>query len=167
VLPVTLASGLSGAYSFSMFEDWCAINSLLMRYAEYIDGARFADAAALFEHATYRLEFPPEMGRSEASETLRGAAAVEELFAGIRIYPDGTTHAVTNVNIELEGDSATSTCYAIVFQQTEQLSLQPITAVKYIDTFERVHGEWRFVDRILRGALPGDMSQHFPQVMPT
>jgi 3-phenylpropionate/cinnamic acid dioxygenase small subunit len=154
----------------NMFEDWCAINSLLMRYAEYIDGARFADAAALFEHSTYRLEFPPEMGRSEDSETLEGAAAVQKLFDGIHVYPDGTTrtkHAVTNVNIELEGDTASSTCYAIVFQQTELLPLQPITGVKYIDRFERVNGEWRFVDRVLRGALLGDMSQHFPLVTPS
>jgi hypothetical protein len=153
-----------------MFEDWLAINSLLMRYADCIDGARFAEAAALFENATYRLEFPPEMGRSEDSETLQGAAAVQQLFEGIRVYPDGTTrtkHVVANVNIELKGDTATSSCYAIVFQQTPVLSLQPITAVRYLDKFERANGEWRFVDRILRGALLGDMSQHFPLAIPS
>jgi hypothetical protein len=39
-----------------MFEDWHAIHTLLMLYAERIDSADFAGAAALFEHGTYSVQ---------------------------------------------------------------------------------------------------------------
>lgn len=142
-----------------MFEDWLAIHTLLMTYAELIDAARFTEAAAMFEHATYRLQFA---GRSEIA-TYRGATQVGEFFAGTRLYSDGTPrtkHVITNVIIELDGESASSRCYGTVFQQTDVLPLQPIASGRYIDRFERVGREWRFADRLITGFLVGDNSQH-------
>jgi 3-phenylpropionate/cinnamic acid dioxygenase small subunit len=148
-----------------MFEDWQAIQRLLMYYAECIDSARFADAAALFENATFTMEYPPELGRDQESETLRGSGEVQKLFDEIRVYQDGTTrtkHTIANVNIELDGAAASSSCYVVVFQQTDVLPLQPIVAGRYIDKFERNAGQWRFASRLLRGFLMGDQSQHHP-----
>jgi 3-phenylpropionate/cinnamic acid dioxygenase small subunit len=142
-----------------MFEDWLAIHRLLMTYAERIDSGRFAEAAAMFEHATYRLEFAGRPGVA----TYRGAEQVAEFFAGTRLYADGTPrtkHVVSNVIIELDGDLASSRCYATVLQQTDALPLQPIASGRYIDRFERVCGDWRFADRLITGFLLGDGSQH-------
>jgi hypothetical protein len=128
-------------------------------YAEHVDAARFEEAAALFEHSTYRVEFA---GKPEVA-TYNGSAPVHEFFAGTIVYPDGTTrtkHVVSNVIIELDGDRASSRCYVTVFQQTETLPLQPIAAGRYVDRFERVDGEWRFADRLVTGFLLGDRSQH-------
>jgi hypothetical protein len=47
-----------------------------------------------------------------------------------------------------------------VFQQTEELPLQPIIAGSYTDTFEQVDGTWRFVERRMRPTLYGDLSKH-------
>jgi hypothetical protein len=47
-----------------------------------------------------------------------------------------------------------------VFQQTDELPLQPIAAGRYLDRFERVDGRWRFADRLVTGFLLGDRSQH-------
>jgi hypothetical protein len=141
------------------FEDWHEINRLLMVYAESVDTARFADVAALFEHSTYRVE---HAGTDHVSE-YRGSADVLAFCEQTRVYPDGTPrtkHVVTNVDIRVEGDTATSSCYATVFQQTEVLPLQPIASGRYIDRFERVDGHWRFADRLLTGFLLGDRSQH-------
>jgi len=144
----------------TMFEDWHAINTLLMTYAENVDAARFSEAAALFEHATYRLEFA---GRPE-TVTYQGAAEVEEFFAGgTRVHADGTPrtrHVVSNVIIELDGDEGRARSYATVFQQTDVLPLQPIAAGRYIDRFERVDGKWRFAERVVTGFLLGDRSEH-------
>jgi 3-phenylpropionate/cinnamic acid dioxygenase small subunit len=143
----------------TMFEDWHAIHTLLVTYAEHVDAGRFSDAAAMFQDATYRID---HADRSEVSQ-YEGSAQVQEFFAGTRLYPDGTPrtrHVVTNVNIQIDGERASSRCYATVLQQTDELPLQPIASGRYVDRFERVRGEWRFADRLITGFLLGDRSQH-------
>ena len=145
----------------STFSDWHAVNTLLMSYADHVDGARFADVAALFEHATYRVE---HAGTSHVSE-YRGAADVLGFCQQTRIHDDGTPrtkHVITNVNIQVDGDGATARSYVTVFQQTDVLPLQPIASGCYLDRFERVDGNWRFADRLITGFLLGDRSQHVP-----
>jgi 3-phenylpropionate/cinnamic acid dioxygenase small subunit len=142
-----------------MFEDWHAINTLLMTYAEHVDAGLFADVGAMFEHATYRIE---RAGAAQIS-SWQGAVQVRQFCEGTRLHADGTPrtkHVITNVIIELDGDRASSRCYATVLQQTEVLPLQPIAAGRYLDRFERVGGTWRFVDRLITGFLLGDRSEH-------
>ncbi len=142
-----------------MFEDWHAIQTLLMTYAERVDSGHFAEAAAMFENATYRVE----RDDGSLSARFKGAAQVQEFFGVTLLYSDGTPrtkHVITNVIIELDGDSASSRCYVTVFQQTDKLPLQPIAAGRYLDRFERVGSEWRFADRLITGFLLGDRSQH-------
>jgi len=141
------------------FADWLAINSLLMTYAELVDGARFADVGAMFEHATYRIEH----GDSMRVSNYEGAAEVEAFCSQTRVYPDGTPrtkHVVSNVVIDVDGDRASGRCYVTVFQQTDVLPLQAIASGRYTDRFERVDGSWRFADRLISGFLLGDRSQH-------
>jgi 3-phenylpropionate/cinnamic acid dioxygenase small subunit len=141
------------------FEDWHAIITLLMTYAELIDTGRFDDLAAMFEHGAYRIEHAD----GEHVSTYEGANQVREFCRGTRIYEDGTPrtkHVITNVVIEVDGDAASSRCYATVFQQTDVLALQPIASGRYLDRFERVDGTWRFADRVITGFLLGDRSQH-------
>ena len=124
-----------------------------------MDAGRLADAAALFEHASYRVV---REGQDDPVSA-QGAAAVERFFAITRLYPDGTPrtkHVITNVDIRLDGDVATSRCTVTVFQQTDVLPLQPIASGQYVDRFERVDGTWRFAERQLRDFLYGDRSQH-------
>ena len=143
----------------STFDDRNAVQALLVTYAEYVDTARLSDAAKLFEHATYRVV---REGQDDPVHA-RGTAEVEKFFAITRIYPDGTPrtkHVITNIDIRLDGDTATSRCTVTVFQQTEVLPLQPIASGQYVDRFERVDGRWRFAERELRDFLYGDRSQH-------
>jgi 3-phenylpropionate/cinnamic acid dioxygenase small subunit len=143
----------------STFDDWHAIQTLLVSYAELVDTGRLADAAALFEHATYRVV---REGQDDPVHA-RGASEVERFFAITRLYPDGTPrtkHVITNVDIRLDGDAARSRCTVTVFQQTDVLPLQPIASGHYVDRFERVDGVWRFAERELRDFLYGDRSQH-------
>jgi 3-phenylpropionate/cinnamic acid dioxygenase small subunit len=154
------------------FEDWQAINTLLMAYADHLDAGRFADVAAMFEHATYRIEHSDGAHVS----TYQGAAQVRAFCDQTRLYPDGTPrtkHTITNVVIDIDGDRAEARSYATVFQQTDLLPLQPIASGRYVDQFERVGGTWRFTDRVISGFLLGDRSQHVvwhagtPQDAPT
>jgi SnoaL-like domain len=143
------------------FEAWHAINTLLMTYAEQLDLGRNGEVAALFAHATYRIE---HSGTTHVSE-YKGESAVRGFCEQTRVYEDGTPrtrHVITNVDIQVDGDRATSSSYATVFQQTDVLPLQPIASGRYLDRFERVDGEWRFTDRLVTGFLLGDRSQHVP-----
>lgn len=147
---------MAGATSF---EDWHAIHALLVTYAEHLDAGAFDRLAALFEHATYRIE---HAGADHVS-TYRGADDVLAFCAATRIHADGTPrtrHVVTNPLIEVDGDRAIARCYATVFQQTDALPLQPIASGRYLDRFERAGGGWRFADRLVTGFLLGDRSEH-------
>ena len=142
----------------STTDDWHAIETLVMTYAERVDLGDFAGVAALFAHATYRAEHGGEIASQD------GAAAVQATFDSmVRRYDDGTPrtkHVTTNLIVELDGDAARSRCYYTVFQQTDVLPLQPIIAGRYHDRFARVDGEWRFADRLIYSDLIGDLSQH-------
>jgi 3-phenylpropionate/cinnamic acid dioxygenase small subunit len=140
-------------------EDWNAINSLLMTYAECVDAGRWDEVAAMFEHATYRIERADEAQTS----SYQGAEQVRAFCEATRLYPDGTPrtkHVITNVVIEVDGDRADARSYATVFQQTDVLPLQAIACGRYVDRLERVRGTWRFADRLMTGFLLGDRSQH-------
>ena len=82
-----------------------------------------------------------------------------------RIYDDGsphTKHVTTNSIIEVDEDGATaaSRSYYTVFQQVDDLPLQPIIAGRYHDTFQRIDGHWWFDTRVMIVDLVGDLSHH-------
>ena len=134
------------------------IETLLMLYAERIDVGDFAGVGELFAHATYRAQ----MG--DTTNELRGADAVGTALQGmIRMYPVGgprSKHLITNVVIDVDGDTAASRCYWTGLQQTDDLPLQPVSAGRYHDRFERVDGVWRFADRLVHTDLVGDLSHY-------
>jgi 3-phenylpropionate/cinnamic acid dioxygenase small subunit len=146
-----------------MFDDWLAVNHLLMTYAERVDGGRWGELGELFEHATYRIEHA-ETGDVSVYE---GAGAVRAFGEQTIVYDDGTPrtkHVITNVDIRIDGDVATSSCNATVFQQVDDFPLQPIAAGRYLDRFEKVDGTWRFAERTITGFLQGDRSRHIKWV---
>jgi 3-phenylpropionate/cinnamic acid dioxygenase small subunit len=142
-----------------MFQDWQEINALLVTYAEHADEGRFEDFAALFEHGSYRLE---PRGSSEVAE-FRGYDEVLAYTRQTRLFADGTPrtrHVLTNLHIEIDGDQANSRCYGTVFQQTDELPLQPIACGRYLTRFERIDGTWWIAQHVVKDFLRGDRSQH-------
>ena len=60
-----------------------------------------------------------------------------------------------------EGDAtARARTNYLVFQATDKMSLQPIVAGHYVDTFHRVDGEWAFETRTMYPDPIGDLSDH-------
>jgi 3-phenylpropionate/cinnamic acid dioxygenase small subunit len=135
-----------------------AIENLLYTYAESIDAGDYEAIGALFAHGAITM--------ADGSPIAVGAQAVTDLYAATtRKYPDGTPrshHVTTNPLVEISDDESTAVCRSrfTVFQQTDVLALQAIIAGGYTDTFERVDGTWRFVERRMRPTLYGDLSQH-------
>jgi hypothetical protein len=141
-----------------MSDDWHAIETLIMTYAERVDLGDFAGVADLFDGATYRSALGDDVMVQDGRDDV--LATFETL---VRRYPDGTPrtkHVTTNVMVEVDGDTATARSYYTVMQQTDVLPLQPIICGRYHDAFARSDGEWRFTDRLIFSDLIGDLSQH-------
>ena len=94
------------------------------------------------------------------------SAEVRRVFDDITRYEDGTPrtkHVISNLTVELAGDTATSRCYFTVLQAAPDGPLVAILAGRYHDRFERVDGQWRFVDRLIHPDLFGDLGGHMRQ----
>lgn len=134
-----------------------AIPQLLYRYAEAIDAGDLAGAAALFDHARIRMR---------GGEELDSAALLASWRKRVVIHPCGTPrtrHVVTNPIIDVDEAAGTASCRSCytVLQQTDTLPLQVIASGRYLDTFARVDGGWRFASRdYSQFDMRGDLSQH-------
>ena len=141
-----------------MSDDWHAIETLIMTYAERVDLGDFAGVADLFDGATYRSVLGDDVTVQDGRDAV--LATFETL---VRRYPDGTPrtkHVTTNVMVEVDGDTATARSYYTVMQQTDVLPLQPIICGRYHDAFAKDGETWRFTDRLIFSDLIGDLSQH-------
>lgn len=133
------------------------IENLVYRYAERIDAGDLDGVADLFLHG--RIEAAPGV-------VIEGRDEVRKLYGGsTRLYPDGTPrtrHMTTNVAVEVDDENGTAAAraYYTVFQQTDELPLQPIISGRYADTFHRVDGQWWFDTRAIHVDLTGDLSHH-------
>jgi len=147
-----------------MEPDHVAVTNLLYRYAELVDLGDFEGVGRLLADAVITVEGVP--GEQ------RGAATVQAVLEGwTRRYDDGTprtAHVLTNPIIEVDEQAGTATIRSkyTVFQQVDDLALQPIIAGRYHDRFARTDDGWRFVARHLSTDLTGDLSRHLLQSLP-
>lgn len=133
------------------------IENLLYEYQERIDAGDLPGVAAMFAHAVIRAE-GTDMAWTGEDEILA-------MYAGfVRMYNGSprTTHTNANPIIHVDEEAGRATCRSkyVVFQQTDELALQPIITGGYHDLFERVNGAWRFAERIMITHSLGNMSKH-------
>jgi len=133
------------------------ISDLIYSYAEHIDAGAFDEVGVLLGHAALTFE--------GYDTELRGPSAIEALYASTTRRLDngtpGTKHVMTNLIVEVDGTSATSRSYFTVFQAVPgELSLQPVIAGRYRDSFENIDGRWRFSAMHVIVDLVGDLSAH-------
>ena len=138
--------------------DETVIANLVFRYAELIDRGDFDGIGSLFANAVITAD--------GSDVEWRGADAITAMYVDrTRRYDDGTPkskHVTTNLIIEVDEERAHATCrsYYTVYQQTDELPLQPIVAGRYHDEFARVDDAWRFTHRHMLVDLVGNLSQH-------
>jgi ketosteroid isomerase-like protein len=137
-----------------MVDDVHAITELLHEYTRRLDAGDLDGVAALFAAA--------ELRSSGHDRVRRGAAEARSLFDRVILYDDGTPrtlHQLTNISVDVAGDTATARSYFTVLQVTGQ-GLHPVLAGEYRDTFDRADGSWRFRSRLFDPKLFGDLSRH-------
>jgi hypothetical protein len=126
------------------------------------DAGDFDGVGELFAHASIGV-----LGMGEI--VCQGAQATAAQFRrATRTYPEGgarTHHLSTNLIIDLDEVTGTASCQShyVMFQQTDELPLQPIDAGRNHDEFERVEGVWRWKHRYINSMLHGDLSHHLAQ----
>jgi 3-phenylpropionate/cinnamic acid dioxygenase small subunit len=133
-----------------------AVRALVIAYAERLDRGDLDGVAALFRDAVVRAT----RGGDRA-----GAAAVRRMYDPVIRYDDGTPrtqHVLSNLEVQVDESSgtATSRCAFTVVQARPAGGVQTILAGRYDDRFARVDGEWRFVERVIRPDLAGDLTDH-------
>jgi 3-phenylpropionate/cinnamic acid dioxygenase small subunit len=135
-------------------ESFREIENLIARYAELVDDGDFAGVGELLAEATYR----------GSAEPLVGGAAIERWFRDtLIVYEDGTPrthHVTTNLAVEGNADAAAARSYVTVLQAVPGEAPHVIATGRYQDRFVRRDGSWRFVERVVRIRLTGDLSRH-------
>jgi hypothetical protein len=132
-----------------------SITNLLAEYAESLDSGDFVGLGGLFAHGIVRFE--------GGDERFEGAASVGGMYAALVQVHGGdpeTKHVMTNIWVDIDGDSASSRSYFTVIQAHDDLALQIISAGRYHDKFERLDGEWCFRERIITRDFVGDLRYH-------
>jgi 3-phenylpropionate/cinnamic acid dioxygenase small subunit len=133
-----------------------AIENLIAKYAELVDGGDFAGVGTLLADAAF----------TGGAGSVSGRDAIEKMLEdSVIVYDDGTPrtkHVTTNVAIEVdeEAGTAVSRSYFTALQAVPDLPLQPIVSGRYHDRFERRDGQWRFIERRVQTDLVGDVSRH-------
>ena len=139
-----------------------AIENLIATYADLVDDGDFAGVGGLLADAVF----------TGASGSARGAEEIEKMLReNVIVYDDGTprtNHVTTNVAIEVDDDAGTAAArsYFAVLQAAPGIALQAIASGRYRDRFERRDGRWRFVERLVRSDLVGDVSRHLRRSAP-
>ena len=134
------------------------IRNLLGRYCQLMDAGHFAGLAELFAHATLADEY----GNVFAT----GSAEVLAMWTAQTLLYDGaprTRHVTANPVIDLDegaGIAEVASAY-VVFQQTDEMPLQPIITGRYFDVFTRHEDAiWRWTQRRYAVDHVGDLSHH-------
>ena len=127
-----------------------AIERLLCEYAFRLDAGQFERFAELFRDGVW-------LDHHGYDAVLAWVSANIYRYDGIPL----TQHVVSNVSIDLDGDSARAMSYLTVVQGTpEGGRLDVITAVCYEDTFVRTDQGWAFRERLPARRMVGDNSRH-------
>lgn len=130
-----------------------AIVALMCEYCNSIDRGDLSGCAELFAAGAWGIE----------GDLAHGSAAVKAVLDNVTLY-DGkpcTRHLISNVQICVDGASASATsCITVMQGLPGKFPLQPIFIGSYYDRFQKDGNEWTFLERKIVPDLVGDLSFH-------
>jgi hypothetical protein len=131
-------------------DDRQAIRDLVDAWAHCADRRMPEDQAALFiEDGTVSV-YQDDPASSEPVQHLRGHAEMAEAFKVLDNY-DATTHFNGQSTLAFEADRATGETYCLAHHVTRRAdgATLLVISIRYLDTFVRRDGEWKFAERAL------------------
>jgi SnoaL-like domain len=119
-----------------------AIYEVLVRYCRAIDR---------LDRELLTTVYHPDAWDDHGTFRAGAADAIEELVRRVRTLSKSSMHSITNVLIDLKGDSARSEAHFIAWMRFDRGEREFIRALggRYLDSFERRAGEWRIANRVV------------------
>lgn len=145
------ATRLAEAPRPSLADDKDAIREVMARYCHAMDAGRFHVVAALF---TPDGEWTTDYGAAT------GPAEIEAFLTGLvprKGEGPQRKHYITNIIIQVEGDSADAVSDYLVIRESET-GLIPVMGGTYKDRFQRRDCGWFFSRKELVHDIAGDMA---------
>ena len=127
-----------------------AIRDLVDAWARCADRRRPADQAGLFTADGTVTVYTGDPGSTDPAQRLQGHGEMAEAFKVLDAY-DVTTHFNGQSTVQLDGDKASGETYCLahhVWEEDGQRTLL-VLSIRYLDTFVRQEGGWRFAERRL------------------
>jgi hypothetical protein len=137
-----------------MSTDHWDISNLIARYAELLNLGRIDEVGELFRYGKITSVGNPT--------TYAGTDEVVAMYRESVHFPEkvpDTLIFTTNLQIEVDGDAATSRSYFLVVHQGAE-GVEPVLAGRYHDEFVKRDGRWWFQHRHMLPDLVGDLSTH-------
>ncbi len=132
--------------------DDVAVMKLIARIAHLADIGDLADYAECFtDDATWTLpadsgvDLPPQT-RAGVADIVRGAQ--ERRASGMQGPGSSTRHVVSNIDVEVDGDTATARAYWRYYGHTDATPTL-LTMGQYDDEFRRTSTGWRLQQRVI------------------
>ena len=123
-----------------MYDHHC-IQRLMIRYIDRVDANDPTGAAACFAEDGVGVYWGDYQGRAAIAERLTG---ILEVFAA-------TSHHLTNVMLDIQGDRATGLSYVYAFHRyTENFAPMHYWG-RWVDEIKRIDGHWLFARREVVG----------------
>lgn len=134
-----------------MLEDEREIRELIIRYAQHLDARDHKGYASLFARDG---RWSGRMGDATGPEAIEAM-----LVEGLGPTPKGfrntrNFHLITNIVVEVAGDSATAESRLVYFARSAEARPAPMLAGRYADELVREDGRWRFKFRKVIGEIP-------------
>ncbi|MFN0095465.1 MAG: nuclear transport factor 2 family protein [Dehalococcoidia bacterium] len=117
------------------------ITALMVRYADRIDAKDPEGSAACFAPDGVGVYWGEYRGRAAIADRLRGI--LDDFHA--------TSHHLSNVMIDLDGDRATAQAYVYAFHRVKPSNEAMHYWGRWVDELVRVDGEWLFARREVVG----------------
>jgi SnoaL-like protein len=123
---------------------------------ELIDRQHIVDAIHLYCRGVDRLDrelinsvYHPDAWDDHGTFKARGAECAAIIVDRVRRQSKSSMHCITNIIVELRGDSADTEAYFVAwlaFDRGQQAFIRALGG-RYVDTFERRDGTWRIASR--------------------
>src|SRR3954449_1861262 len=124
-----------------MSDDRDEICNLIARYAELLNLGQIDELGELFRYG--------KITSTSVTDVYDGAEAVKEMYRASVVFPEklpDTLLFTSNLQVEVDGDAATSKAYFLGMHQTAT-GVAAVIAGRYHDEFRRIDGRWWFHHR--------------------
>lgn len=135
-------------------DDRWEISALIARYAELLNLGQVDEVASLFQYG--------KITSSVDDRVFEGSEAVAAMYRESVVFPErppDTLLITSNLQIEVEADTATSRAYFTALHQTPN-GVEAVLAGRYHDQFSRIDGRWWFQHRHMLTDLVGNLASH-------